>query len=183
MEEWQDAARKETQKIRKLSSAGLDFRSKNKPRETGPFRTGQSPRPTLQHTNNNSQIVPMEVDATSTQLRTPFKKLTDEERLQHMQEGQCFRCRLKGHMARECLTRNTRPPTTNPHARNTDATNEDEQEDKIETTTAVVRTVANELTLTRTQRIAAIEEEMSDEEQAMYLDNRDMELDFCNVEL
>ena len=79
MEEWQDAARKETQKIRKLSSAGLDFRNKNKSRDTGPFHTGQNLRPIPPRTNNN-QIVPMEVDATSTQSRTPFKKLTDEER-------------------------------------------------------------------------------------------------------
>ena len=66
---------------------------------------------------------------------------------------------------------------------NTNATSEDEQEDKPETTTAIVRTVANEPTLTRAQRIAAIEEEMSDEERATYLDNHDMEADFCSVEL
>ena len=65
----------------------------------------------------------------------------DEERLQHMQEGRCFRCWLKGHMARECPTRNTRAPTINPRARNTDAASEDEQENKSETTTTVVRTV------------------------------------------
>ena len=182
MEEWQDAARKETQKIRKLASAGLNFRNKNKPRDTGPFHTGQSVRPTLLRTNNN-QIVPMEVDATSTQPRVPFKKLTDEERLQHMQEGRCFRCRLKGHMARECPTRNTHTSITNPHAQNTDAASEDEQQDKTETTTAAVQAVVNEPTLTRAQRIAAIEEEMSDEEHATYLDSRDMEADFCSVEL
>ena len=180
MEEWQDTARKETQKIRKLTSVGLDFRSKNKPRDTGPFHTGQSVRPTPPHTNNN-QIVPMEVDATSAQPRALFKKLTDEERLQHMQEGRCFRCRLKGHMARECPTRNTH--ITNPRARNTDAASEDEQKDKIETTTAAIWAVVNEPTLTRAQRIAAIEEEMSDEERATYLDSRDMEVDFCSVEL
>ena len=123
----------------------------------------------------------MEVDTTATQPRTPFKKLTDEERLQHMQEGRCFRCRLKGHMARECPTRNTRPPTTNPRIQNTDTKSKDEQEDETETVAMVVRT--NELTLTRAQRIAAIEEEMSDEERTTYLDNRDMELDFCSVEL
>ena len=123
----------------------------------------------------------MEVDATATQPHTPFKKLTDEERLQHMQEGRCFRCRLKGHMARECPTRNARPPVTNPRVRNTNAKSEDKQEDETETIAAAVQT--NELTLTRAQRIAAIEEEMSDEERATYLDNRDMELDFCSVEL
>ena len=182
MEEWQDAARKETQKIRKLSSAGLDFRSKNKSRDTGPFHTRQNLRPIPPRTNNN-QIVPMEVDATSTQSRAPFKKLTDEERLQYMKEGKCFRCRLKGHMARECPTGSTRTPITNPRARNTDAASEDEQKNKSETTTATVRTVANEPMLTRAQRIAAIEEEMSNEERTTYLDSRDMEADFCNVEL
>ena len=125
----------------------------------------------------------MEVDATSTQPRVPFKKLTDEERLQHMQEGRCFRCRLKGHMARECPTRNTCPLTTNPRIRNTDTTSEDEQEDKIETTTATVQAIVNEPTLTRAQRIAVIEEEMSNKERATYLDSRDMEADFCSVEL
>ena len=182
MEEWQDAARKETQKIRKPSSAGLDFRSKNKSRDIGPFHTGQNLRPIPSRTNNN-QIVPMEVDVTSTQSRTPFKKLTDEERLQYMKEGKCFRCRLKGHMARECPAGNTRTPITNPRARNADAVSEDEQENKPKTTTAAIRTVANEPMLTRAQRIAAIEEEMSDEERATYLDSRDMEADFCSVEL
>ena len=128
----------------------------------------------------------MDVDAASVQVRAPFKKLTDEEQLQHMQEGRCFRCCLKGHMARECLTRNTRTPNArsseNSRARNTDATSEDEQADKPETTTAVVRTVNNEPTLTRAQQIAAIEEEMSDEERATYLDSWDMEADFCSVE-
>ena len=185
MEEWQDAARKETQKFRKLSSAGLDFRSKNKSRDTGPFHTGQNPRPTPPHPNT-SQIVPMDVDTTSVQTCAPFKKLTDEEWLQHMQEGRCFRCRLKGHMARECLTRNTRTsnasPLANSCARNIDTTSGDEQTDKPKTTTAVVRTVTNAPTLTQAQQIAAIKEEMSDEERTTYLDSQDMEADFCSVE-
>lgn len=41
MAEWQDTACKETQKIQKLTSTGLDFCSKNKPRDLGPFHTGQ----------------------------------------------------------------------------------------------------------------------------------------------
>ena len=128
----------------------------------------------------------MDVDATSVQDRAPFKKLTDEERLQYMQEGRCFRCRLKGHMAWECPIRNTRTSSANPsssRAQNADAMIKDKPVDKTETTTAVVRTVVNETTLTRAQRIAVIEEEMSDEERATYLDSHDMEADFCNVEL
>ncbi len=50
--------------------------------------------------------------ATSTAPTIPFKKLTPEERKQYMAEGHCFRCRLQGHMAREC-PKNTQRGTGN----------------------------------------------------------------------
>jgi hypothetical protein len=41
----------------------------------------------------------MDVDAANV---TQFKKLMPEERAQLAKEGRCFRCRLQGHMARNC---------------------------------------------------------------------------------
>ena len=187
MEEWQDGAWKETQKIWKLSSTGLDFCCKNKPHDSSLFHTGQAPRTTPPR-QNTSQIVPMDIDTASVHTHTPFKKLTDKERLQHMQEEHCFRCCLKGHMARECPTRTARPSVTSTpstsHARTTDTTSSDEQSEDPKTTTAVVWTVTDtdDTKLTRAQKIAAIEEEMSDDEHAAYLDSHDMEADFCSVE-
>ena len=42
----------------------------------------------------------MEVDSAMGQ--TNFKKLTPKEQAQLAKEGHCFRCRLQGHMARDC---------------------------------------------------------------------------------
>jgi hypothetical protein len=48
----------------------------------------------------------MEVDYASTQEQTPhLKHLTPEERKKLMDEGKCFKCHLKGHQARQCLTK------------------------------------------------------------------------------
>jgi hypothetical protein len=48
----------------------------------------------------------MEVDYMSTQEQTPrLKHLTLEERKKLMDEGKCFKCHLKGHQARQCLTK------------------------------------------------------------------------------
>ena len=75
---WQEAAQGEVHKVQKIIGAGLDFCSKQKTRDHGPFQTGQTqrsnlPRPIL----NNNRIVPMEVD--TTQTRAPFAKLTNKE--------------------------------------------------------------------------------------------------------
>ena len=47
-----------------------------------------------------------------------------------MQEGWCFKCRLQGHMARECPTKVTHSsnsdPATNSHIQTGDATTDDE---------------------------------------------------------
>ena len=102
---WKDAARAEVHKVRKTISAGLDFGSRNcnKTRDAGLFQTGQTFRaPQTRPSTNNNGIVPMEVDSTNTQTWEPFKHLTDEERDQLRKDGKCFRCRQKGHMAREC---------------------------------------------------------------------------------
>ena len=118
MAEWQEAARGEVHKVQKIISAGLDFCNKQKPHDHGPFQTGQTqcanpPRPV----SNNNGIVPMEVDATQT--HTPFAKLTNKERVQFRKEGCCFRCRQKGHLARECPGRPPNSPTPSTTARST----------------------------------------------------------------
>ena len=113
----------------------------------------------------------MEVDNATGQ--TNFKKLTPEERVQLTKEGRCFRCRLQGHMARDCpknLNRNsnvnTREATTNNKNANSPST----------TTTST-----NSTKLTRAQQIRALEEAMEDEERATYLDSRDMGADFWSA--
>ena len=114
----------------------------------------------------------MEVDNTTGQMN--FKKLTPEERAQLTKEGHCFRCRLQGHMARDCLKNanwntnacetTTETQTPNPPATTSTPTN------KMPTTK-----------LTRAQQIHTLEEAMEDEERATYLDARDMGSDFWSA--
>jgi hypothetical protein len=48
----------------------------------------------------------MEVDYVSTQKQSPhLKYLTPGKRKKLMNEGRCFKCQLKGHQARQCLTK------------------------------------------------------------------------------
>jgi hypothetical protein len=95
---WKEAAHKEVNRIREIQNAGLaGFRGNQCPRDQTQFQSNQT-RATAPPRSNG--IVPMEVDATNTTL--PFKQLTDEERAQYCAEGRCFRCRVQGHMARNC---------------------------------------------------------------------------------
>ena len=110
----------------------------------------------------------MEVDNATRQ--TNFKKLTPEERAQLTKEGRCFRCRLQGHMARDC------PKNTN---RNTNA-NVCETSTKAKTPNTPTSTTPT-TKLTRAQQIRALEEAMEDEERATYLDARDMGSDFWSA--
>ncbi len=112
----------------------------------------------------------MDVDAMSTS-RTPappLKKLTDEERKKLSAEGQCFRCRQQGHMAKFCPTRDAQGNTTprlNVAARTTNTTPTKSEPDKIE---------SPKPPLSKAQQIAAIEKSMTEEERGAYLDERDM---------
>ena len=113
----------------------------------------------------------MEVDNATGQ--TNFKKLTPKERAQLTKKGWCFRCRLQGHMARDCpknsnrnLSANTREATTS---------NKDTNPPSTPTTST------NSTKLTRAQQICALEEAMEDEERAAYLDSRDMGADFWSA--
>ena len=59
----------------------------------------------------------MEVDYAATQ--TPrLKKLTPDKRKKLMDEGRCFKCRLKGHQARNCTTKRGQTNNSNTHTAN-----------------------------------------------------------------
>ena len=103
----------------------------------------------------------MDVDATTT---TNFKKLTPEERAQLAKEGRCFRCRLQGHVVRNC------PKNTN-----------NNQAKTWETTTNKPADTTTTPKLTKAQQIRALEESMAEEERAEYLDARDMGQDFWSA--
>jgi hypothetical protein len=97
MDEWQAVARREVTKIKELQSSGLAG-----PRQSQPSRDSHAYQNTGQraHTNRNNEHLPMDVD--SANIISNFKKLTDEERAKYRAEGRCFRCRVQGHMARNC---------------------------------------------------------------------------------
>ena len=115
-------------------------------------------------TNQNSNIVPMDVEATTT--TTNFKKLTPEEHTQLAKEGRCFRCCLQGHMACNC------PKNTNNTQTNTQTKVRETTTDKLAATTPK---------LTKAQQIRALEESMAEEERVEYLDARDMGQDFWSA--
>ena len=86
-QEWIDAARKEQQK----------YRHKNammKPLKQWPS-TWQKPHHKTTRRHPNDETVPMDVD-------TVRRAVTEEDKKRHRNEGRCFHCSLKGHMAREC---------------------------------------------------------------------------------
>jgi hypothetical protein len=63
----------------------------------------------------------MEVNYVSTQEQTPHLKcLTPDERKKLMDEGRCFKCRLKGHQARQCPTKGQGQESNLSTARNTE---------------------------------------------------------------
>ena len=160
MDEWKAAARTEVARAKEKYNAGLT-NTQRRNQQTRHYNTTQTQHRTPTQTNSNSNIVPMDVDATTT---TNFKKLTPEERVQLAKEGRCFRCRLQGHMARNC------PKNTNNNQAKTRETTTDKP---AENTTAPK--------LTKAQQICALEESMAEEERAEYLDARDMGQDFWSA--
>ena len=161
MDEWKAAARTEVARAKEKYNAGLTNtqcrNQQNRPYNTTPYQPCTSTQ-----TNPNPNIVPMDVDATT--ATTNFKKLTPEERTQLAKEGRCFRCRLQGHVARNC------PKNTN----NTQTKVREPTTDKPANTTTTPK-------LTKAQQIRALEESMAEEERAEYLDARDMGQDFWSA--
>ena len=67
--------------------------------ESAHKRLGKPPRPTNPHSGRpprNDDVVPMDIG------NVQLKKLTPAEREQCKKEGKCFRCRMKGNMAKNC---------------------------------------------------------------------------------
>ena len=173
IDEWKAAARTEVARAKEKYNMGLTGNQHRNPPKPGMYSNTQT-QPRTQHNPNSSGVVPMEVDNAAGQ--TNFKKLTPEERAQLTKEGRCFRCRLQGHMARDCpknanwnanpnaretttKTKTSNPPSTTPTSTNNTSTTK----------------------LTRAQQIHVLEEAMEDEEHATYLDARDMGSDFWSA--
>ena len=110
IDEWKAAARTEVARAKEKYNAGLTGNQCRNPPKQGVYSNTQNSS-RAQSNSNGSGVVPMEVDNAVGQ--TNFKKLTLEERTQLAKEGRCFRCRLQGHMARDCLKNSNRNFNTN----------------------------------------------------------------------
>ena len=99
IDEWKAAARTEVARAKEKYNMGLTGNQRQNHLKPGTYSNTQV-QTHVQPNPNNSSIVPMEVNSATGQ--TSFKKLTPEERAQLAKEGQCFRCRLQGHMACDC---------------------------------------------------------------------------------
>ena len=86
MDEWKAAACTEVTRAKEKYNAGLTNTQCHN-QQTRHYNTTQNQHCVPTQTNSNSNIVPMDVDATTT---TNFKKLTPEERTQLAKEGRCF---------------------------------------------------------------------------------------------
>ena len=160
MDEWKAAACTEVARAKEKYNAGLTNTQRCN-QQNRHYNTTQSQHRAPATSNTNPNIVPMDVDATTT---TNFKKLTPEERTQLAKEGRCFQCRLQGHVACNCPKNANNPQTK---VRETTA-------DKPVDTTTTPK-------LTKAQQIRALEESMAEEERAQYLDARDMGEDFWSA--
>ena len=118
IDEWKAAARTEVACAKEKYNAGLTGNQRrNAPKSEMYQNTQTMPRAN----QNNSGIVPMEVDNAVGQ--TNFKKLMPEERTQLAKEGRCFRCRLQGHMACDCLKNTNRNTTSSARETTTETKN------------------------------------------------------------
>ena len=86
MDEWKAAARTEVARAKEKYNAGLT-NTQCRNQQTCHYSTTQTQHHAPTQSNSNPNIVPMDMDATTT---TNFKKLTPEERTQLAKEGRCF---------------------------------------------------------------------------------------------
>ena len=172
IDEWKGAAQTEVARAKEKYNAGLTRNQHWNPPKSGVYSNTQN-QTRAQSNQNNSGIVPMEVDNATGQ--TNFKKLTPEERAQLAREGRCFCCRLQGHMARDCPKNTNRNTSSNA----CETTTETKTPDPPTTPATTNKTPITKLT--RAQQIRALEEAMEDEERATYLDARDMGSDFWSA--
>jgi hypothetical protein len=186
---WKEAARKEVNQIREIQNMGLaGFRGNQCPHDQTQFQLNQM-RATAPPRSNG--IVPMEVDATNTTL--PFKRLTDEERAQYRTEGQCFRCRVQNHMARNCPKNSNSNQQNSVNVQANDAVATPTSSTPSSTPSTATIATATIATVTATpaappspklniaQQIHVLKEKMTEEEHGTYLDARDMGQDFCDA--
>jgi hypothetical protein len=153
LDEWKEAARKEIVHISEINNANFKNR-RFIPRDTNTYQN---------NTPKNNAPVPMDVDATT----IPFQKLTDADREKYRKEGRCFRCREKGHMARNCPKNNKAVVKT--------------ADIPTPTTPTTPTPTANVTKLTKAQQIRVLEDAMTEEERGEYLDTRDGGEDFYNA--
>ena len=168
-EEWKASARTEVARAKEKYNMGL-IGPHQRPNQHQSRDYGTSQHRTTSNQNPNSQHIPMDVDATTT---TKFQKLTPEERDQLAKEGRCFRCRLQGHLARNC------PKNITPLVKAREAT--PSPSETTPTPDLVPAPPPKDNKLTRAQKIRALEAEMEEEERAQYMDSRDMGEDFWSA--
>ena len=149
MDEWKVVARTEAARAKEKYNAGLT-NTQQCNQQTCHYNVSQNQHRATNQPSSNPNIVPMDVDATTT---SNFKKLTPEEHAQLAREGRCFRCRLQGHMSHSC------PKNTN-----------NGQTKAWETTTEKPADTTPTPKLTKAQQSHALEEAMAEEERAEYMD-------------
>ena len=99
MDEWKVAACTKVARAKEKYNAGLTGMQRHN-QQTHHYNAPQNQQCTSNQSHSNPNIVPMDVDATTT--TTNFKKLTPEEHTQLAREGRCFRYWLQGHMVHSC---------------------------------------------------------------------------------
>ena len=172
---------KEVNQIREFYNAGLSGNRENQDScDQHSYQSNQHQQNTP-HNNSNSTHVPMDVDNTTATI--PFQKLTDNKCAQYCAKGRCFRCRLKGYLARDC------PKNSNPWSNTTQHPGSNAWETTTDTTTSTTAPtpppppLKPTLKLTKAQQICAIEELMNDEEQGEYFNACNMGEDCCDSRL
>ena len=136
MDEWQDAARRETRRIilrREKTGGG---------RSNWNLPVKEARTKYLMEGANKGKKKKEDAAHINAATTTRLNKLTDEERKKLAAEGRCFRCRQKGHRSRECPQKNqqNQKPSEQPaKARIVEVKEEEPTQDEIAELVAKVR--------------------------------------------